>query len=120
MKDLEEALASGEGSLSNIAREADEASRGALSSFLLFVFGVALVAVGQSLIRSSVPVVAYIVLAELVFAGFVQEGETIVRHGLMFSAGVAIGLIIGRDWWGLAISMSIYLGVTALRFSRHR
>ncbi len=108
------------GALGRFVRGADHASKGLLGSLLFFVFRVALVAIGQSLVHSAAPVVAYVVLAELLFAGYIQEGDTIIRHGFVFSSGVALGLFISGDWYGLAISLAAYILVTALRFRRRQ
>jgi hypothetical protein len=109
-------LAGDEGALSRAIRSADGAARGLGGSCILFFFGIALVAMGQELVHSSAPVIAYVSLAELLFAGYIQEGNTLVRHGLVFTAGVALGLSLTRDWSGLLIAAGIYASATILRF----
>ncbi len=105
-----------EGALAHIVTMARVAHSGAIGSVLLLVFGMALPLVGQALASSAPPVMAYVALAELLTAGYIQERGTIIRHGLAFTAGVTVGLLLGADWVGLAVALAAYSLVTALRF----
>ena len=105
-----------EGALVRIVTTARVAYGGAIASLLLLVFGMALPLVGQALVSSTSPVVAYVALAELLTAGYIQERDTITRHGLAFTAGVTVGLLLGADWVGLVVALAAYSLVTALRF----
>lgn len=109
-------LSHDEGALARIVTMAKVAYGGAIGSLLLLVFGMALPLAGQALASSTPPVVAYVALAELLTAGYVQERDTIIRHGLAFTAGVTVGLLLGADWVGLVVAMAAYSLVTALRF----
>ncbi len=110
------AFSSDEGAMVRIEEMARVACGGAIGSLLLLVFGVALPLVGQALASSAAPVVAYVALAELLTAGYVQEKDTIIRHGLVFTAGVTFGLLLGADWLGLVVAVAAYCLVTVLRF----
>jgi hypothetical protein len=104
-----------EGALAQIEKMAKVAYGGAIGSLLLLIFGMALPLLGQTL-ASSTPTVAYVTLAELLIAGYVQERSTIIRCGLVFTAGVGIGLLLGADWLGFMVAAAAYCLVTALRF----
>jgi hypothetical protein len=91
---------------------------GVRESMLLLVFGLVLSVMGEAEASSAAPVVAYIVLAELLVAWYFQEGDTIVRDGVVFTIGVALGLIYAADWFGLVVSVAAYAAVTAFRFRR--
>jgi hypothetical protein len=88
------------------------------SSVFIFMFGAALVLAGRALARSSPPVDGYITLAELLVAGYLQERRTMVRHGLVFTAGAMLGLAVLNSWAGLLSAAAAYGLVTFLRFGR--
>jgi len=107
-----------EGSLKHVMRSARLTFDGVRESMLLLVFGLVLSVMGEAEASSAAPVVAYIVLAELLVAWYFQEGDTIVRDGVVFTIGVALGLIYAADWFGLVVSVAAYAAVTAFRFRR--
>ena len=105
-----------EAALDWLVRAIQTVLQGMMDAILGFAGSLVISAAIDSLFSMKAPAWAFLGIGELVIAGYIQDAKTILRRGVVYTLGMAIGLSLVNDWIGVAFIVAVYAVVTWYRF----